>query len=590
MSPDESARLSRALAEIDIRIHSCLTFDEVMQGALEGFIEALNADSGDIKVIENGEWIVRYATGFAEQIVGLRLARNDAPIAELVAGTDAPVMIADLPGEMPELYRGFPRDRGLHAVMAMPLVVQGEIAGCLFAWMQESSRRFTDVELDFARRLAASVALALENSRLLAMEREARVRAEDAEARLGQELEYTRVLIMASDELTTTTDSDELLSRLATLVLEATGIDRAFINLINPRMRVLIPKIATGGLAAPHGQRIPFDELSETAQRAIAAKKTVLLDYELPDVPEADRKIARANAARLVLFVPLLYQGEVIGHLSLDQPGVRYEFTDKQIRIVTSIAAQAAVALHNARTFEREHRIAQALQEAVLAPPERIDALEVSYRYHPASETASVGGDFYDVFDLGANRAAIIIGDVAGKGIDAARLTTLMRDGARAYLMEGLEPAEAVSRLNALAHRFTPVDKFATLFLGVLNCATGELRHCTAGHPPPVVAGSGAPRLLDSAAGLVGAFADAEFVSSDDRLERGEVMCLYTDGIVEARGDGGMYGVKGIVSFLERVRGLQVGDLPSALLEDVAEFTGGYLRDDAVVLCVTRVG
>ena len=68
----------------------------------------------------------------------------------------------------------------------------------------------------------------------------------------------------------------------------------------------------------------------------------------------------------------------MIGHLSLDQPGVRYEFTDKQIRIVTSIAAQAAVALHNARTFEREHRIAQALQEAVLAPPERIDGLEVS--------------------------------------------------------------------------------------------------------------------------------------------------------------------------------------------------------------------
>ena len=105
--------------------------------------------------------------------------------------------------------------------MAMPLVVQGEIAGCLFAWMQESSRRFTDLELDFARRLAASVALALENSRLLAMEHEARARAEAAEASLGQELEYTRVLIRASDELTTTTDSDELLNRLASVVLES---------------------------------------------------------------------------------------------------------------------------------------------------------------------------------------------------------------------------------------------------------------------------------------------------------------------------------------------------------------------------------
>ena len=170
---------------------------------------------------------------------------------------------------------------------------------------------------------------------------------------------------------------------------------------------------------------------------------------------------------------------------------------------------------------------------------------------------------------LGTIGIAILIGDVAGKGIDAARLTTLMRDGARAYLMEGLEPAEAVSRLNALAHRFTPVDKFATLFLGVLDRATGEFRHRTAGHPLPVAAGS----RSSGAAGFGG--------RAGGRLRRCGVRVLgrqagerRSDVPLYGRhrggtGDGGMYGVKGIVSFLEHVRGLPAAELPSALLEDV---------------------
>jgi len=346
---EERSRLSQALIELDIRIHSKLSFDEVMQSTLDGFVTALGADAGDIKLFAGGEWMVRYEHGFGPEVVGLRLDAPEIAVAERFMQMREPAVAEDFLAQPPEHYIGFARMHNLRALLAVPLVVRQEVIGCLFAWMRDTPRRFSSEEIDFGRRVAASVALALENARLFAAEQSARERAESAERELELELERTRVLLRASDELLTAADPDELLRRLASIVLDATGMTRVFVNLIDTRERVLIPKIATGGLAAPAGSVIPFEKLSETSRRAIDGGRPTVLDYERPDTPEADRAIASANAARVVLFVPLVHQGVVVGHISVDEPGKRYEFSAEQVRIVGSIAAQAAIALHNAR-------------------------------------------------------------------------------------------------------------------------------------------------------------------------------------------------------------------------------------------------
>ena len=470
----------------------------------------------------------------------------------------------------------------------MPLIVRDEVIGCLFAWMRDVPRKFSLGEIDFARRLATSLALALENARLLEAERDERRRATAAEQQLAVELKRIQILLKASDELTSTTDTDELLRRLASIVMEATGIGRAFVNLIDMDSRTLTPKIATGGLASPTGGSIPFELLSLTSQGAIEQGVTALLDYERPDVSVADKAIARANASRLVLFIPLTHQGQLIGHIALDQPETRYEFSPAQIRIVESIAAQASVCIQNARLYEREHRIAEALQEAILSPPEHVESLEVGCLYQPASAAADVGGDFYDVIDLGFGRAAIMIGDVAGKGVEAARLTSLIRDGARAYLSEDMDPASVMERLNALACRFMPVEKYATVFLGVLDCATGALDHSGAGHPPPVVVRCGVSRQLEPTPGLLGAFTESTFQCLQASLDFDEVLVMVTDGVTEARRGDTMFGAHGVAEALARLDGTQVRDLPRALLDEVLAYSDGRLRDDVVILAVAR--
>lgn len=580
--------LGQALNELDLQIHSKLRFEDVLQSTLEGYVAALDADAGDIKLFDGEEWVVGYVTGFEPDVIGTRLTVAEAPVAERAAQLREPVTIADYPAEPAEFYVGFPARHALVATLAVPLIVRQEVIGCLFAWMRTEPRVFTREEVDFARRVATSVGLALENVRLFEAEQEARERAEQAERRLTQELETTRVLLRAADELTSATTPDEILKRLASIVLDVTGLNRVFINLIDVRERVLVPRIPENGLAAPMGERIPFENLSQTARQAIADMSPALLDYERPDTPARDREIASANRTRLALFVPLVYRCEIIGHITVDEPDARYEFSTEQTRILASIAAQASVALKNASQLEREHRIAETLQHAILAPPIPIESLEIAYWYESASTSASVGGDFYDVFELGDDRTAVVIGDVAGKGIGAAQTMMLVRDGIRAYLLDDPDPATVFARVNTLVHASTATEVFATAFLGVIEGSTGCMRYCNAGHPAPSTLSARRQRQLEMGSGLLGAFEQIAYENHEITLAPDEVLCMITDGVTEARRGDALFGAEGVLDALARLAGVPLASLPHRLLNEVVGYTNGVLRDDIAILCVAR--
>ena len=326
-----------------------------------------------------------------------------------------------------------------------------------------SPGKFSPGELDFARRMAASLALALENARLYEAEQQARMRAEKTEQRLQLELGTTRILLEASDEFASTIDPDELLDRLGRIVLEATGINRVFINLVDVAREVLTPEgRERAGSSHPPAARSRSTSSVETSLARSEARRRSCSTTSIPtcrSTTGASRGERReAGAVR-----------------PADVPGTRSSATSRSTNptsATTSRPSRSAssrasrprrsIALQNARQFEREHRIAETLQEALLAEPERIDGVDVSYLYKAAWETSSVGGDFYDVFVLDEEWAVLVVGDVAGKGLMVAPLTALMRDGARAYLLDTPDPGECCRRLNALAYRFTPQDKFAT--------------------------------------------------------------------------------------------------------------------------------
>ena len=241
--------------------------------------------------------------------------------------------------------------------------------------------------------------------------------------------------------------------------------------------------------------------------------------------------------------------------------------------------------VNNRRQRQALQREVGLLQAAVLpsVPPE----LPVSVAHRPA-EGASAGGDFYDAFALADGRIGLILGDVSGHGRDALARTTFVRFTLRAYLEAGLEPRHVLKVASeALAGHLD--GGFATVTVAIHDPVHGRLTYASAGHPPPVVAGNDTPfePVVACSAPPLGIGEPTGFRQSTVTLTAGARACLYTDGITEARADGGLLGV-------ERL-GQALADLPpeadaDALLDAIDAIAEEITDDMAVCLIAAAPG
>ena len=246
---------------------------------------------------------------------------------------------------------------------------------------------------------------------------------------------------------------------------------------------------------------------------------------------------------------------------------------------------------------EQDKRIAQALQMGMKNELQQVDGITAEAVYSSATASASVGGDFYDLIRLPGRRACVIMGDVSGKGVEAASVSAAVKTALAAYAWEGLAPARMVRSLNEFLLGFSRLETFATLFVGLIDLAEGTIRYCSAGHPPALLVGVGADEasILDVQSGVVGAFHDIAYQDGVTHLVPGDVLLLYTDGTTEARAaDGSFFGEEGL---REAVMRESAGEKPfegfvGRLLETLEAFTGRNLEDDVamVALRFDRIG
>ncbi|MDG4767136.1 SpoIIE family protein phosphatase [Solwaraspora sp. WMMD406] len=256
--------------------------------------------------------------------------------------------------------------------------------------------------------------------------------------------------------------------------------------------------------------------------------------------------------------------------------------TDIDEAALAEFSRMVGLRLGNARLYEAEHRIATTLQHSLLPQTlPRLPGVMLASRYLPGNAEADVGGDWYDVVEVGDGQLVAVIGDVVGKGVPAAATMGQLRNALRAYLLEGFAPGEALTRLNRLVTS-TSQRSLATVICLWFDPPTGELRYASAGHPPPVVVhGDRAEPLHSRALGPpIGAIAGSTYPTVTDRLTVGTRLLCYTDGLVEDRSQGIDIG-------LDQVRadalagGEHVEDLADRLLLRVARRPR---RDDIAVL------
>jgi serine phosphatase RsbU (regulator of sigma subunit) len=245
-----------------------------------------------------------------------------------------------------------------------------------------------------------------------------------------------------------------------------------------------------------------------------------------------------------------------------------------------------ALAEENEGLYEQQLDIAERLQRAFLNIPSAIGPFKLGHLYRSATEAARIGGDFYDVFEVKEESIAVLIGDVAGHGIEAARTATLVKDVVHAFTHQTLRPADVLAHTNRLLIE-KDLPGFVTVFLGLLDKGTGCLRYSSAGHPDVLLKrASGEVERLPSHSAPLGVFADAEWKVSQTELGVDDRLVLYTDGVIEARRNGDFFGDQRLETLIREAQ-VPVELLPDRVLDEVLAFSGGALKDDVAVLVLS---
>jgi sigma-B regulation protein RsbU (phosphoserine phosphatase) len=235
---------------------------------------------------------------------------------------------------------------------------------------------------------------------------------------------------------------------------------------------------------------------------------------------------------------------------------------------------------------DQELQRAREIQESLL-PREipQMEKFQIACVWQPAR---SVGGDYFDVLKVAQNKIGICIADVVGKGVSAALLMANVQAAVRAFALDAGGPASVCTRINSVLCGNIAHDKFVTFFYGLLDGATGSLTYCNAGHLPPILIHNSGPSVPLTTGGIVLGFSsDVEYEEGTVRIERGDRLALFTDGITEAtNANGNEYGDCRIESILRMSRNETASVLANRVITDAAAFCGGQFNDDVTMIVV----
>jgi serine phosphatase RsbU (regulator of sigma subunit) len=289
-----------------------------------------------------------------------------------------------------------------------------------------------------------------------------------------------------------------------------------------------------------------------------------------------------------VAVIPLSTQVEILGTLTLLSLDSDNPIAGNTLEAAISIAGQAALALDNARLYQQQKRFADTMQRSLLPRTRpQLEELEIGDVYDPSARV-DVGGDVYDYLELADGRLAVVLGDVTGHGIDATADMAMAKFVFRSLAREHPEPGDFLSAANEIVLEEIGAGKFITLLYLTVDGRAGELACASAGHPPPrLLRAGGTPEPLAVGGLALGIDGGQRYEEAHVRLEPGDAIVLYTDGLLEARRDGELYGEQRLDAALTAKVHLPSQELANTLLADCKAF-GGELGDDCAIVVLKR--
>jgi PAS domain S-box-containing protein len=413
--------------------------------------------------------------------------------------------------------------------------------------------------------------------------------------------EALRFLAEATDVLYSSLDYETTLRRVADLAV-ARVADWCSVDVVadggRRQVAVAHKDPARVAIVRELQERYPTDEDDDQGVgRALRTGESVLFS-EIPDEllvdaarDEEHLRMLRALGLRSLMIVPMVTRGRVLGVINFASSESGHVFDRDDVELADELAHRAAIAVDNARVHGAMRETARTLQESLLPPHlPVVEGIDAAARFRPAGSGLEVGGDFYDFFELGRGRWGILVGDVCGKGAEAAALTALTRYTARAAAMYEPSAAGVLRVLNEALLRQHVDYRFTTLVYCVLDVGLQGARLSVAagGHPPPLVLRAGGSAEVVRARGpLLGVFRTPRFDEVALPLGVGDSVVLYTDGLTDAAAPKRVVGEDELLAELERCRGLGATEI-TARLEELA-LGDREPRDDVALLAVRLV-
>lgn len=298
-----------------------------------------------------------------------------------------------------------------------------------------------------------------------------------------------------------------------------------------------------------------------------------------------------------LLAVPLMVKSELKGVLAVFNKKEGNPFTDGDQRLLSIIAAQSAQVVENARLYEEERQLLSMQEEVRLAAKIQLDLLPASAPsvagYDIAGKTVPaqlVGGDYFDFIPVDANRLALSLGDVSGKGLPASLLMANLQATLRAQIFSDTSIKECICRSNRLLYHSTSSDKFVTLFCGLLDSEKHLLHFCNAGHNHPLLfSGASEPRPLKTGGTVLGIMEQFPYEEEAIGIQAGDVLVIYSDGVTEAvNASDEEFGEKKLVNVIEKNRAVSAAELIEKIIAAVRAHTGPTSQADDTTLVVLK--
>src|SRR5215813_11684444 len=558
---DISSKVEPLLLEVADVVNSTLDLDTTLRRVAELVRKVIDFKIFSILLLNERaqELSIRFQIGYPKEIADRTRVKVGQGITGVAAQTREAILVNDVSAD--SRYIGVVPN--VYSELAVPLIVKNKVIGVLNIDSEEKDF-FCEEHKRLLMLVASRMAVGIENARL--------------HTRTTRQARTLQLLNEIARELTSILNVDELLKHIGELLSRLIDYQMFSILLMDSTGQKLQHHFSLRfqeNIHLKHDIPIGTGIVGYAAQNKIAVL--------VPDVSKDTRYIQINQETKSELAVPLIYKGNVIGVLDLEHTK-RGFFTEDHKKTVTTLAAQIAIALENARLYEeiakqemrleRDLALARELQFRLLPQSlPQLKNLEIAAKVAPAR---AIGGDLYEIVNYSLDRAALVIGDVSGKGAPAAIYAALVSGILRSHTPIEPSPAEMLSAVNFSLGERRIDGQFVSLIYAVWDDLHRKLQVANSGLPRPIFCHNGEIEIIEATGLPLGLFDEAEYDEFSFQANTGDIFIFFSDGILDATNTSGdLFGRHGVETLVKENCRLSAQEIVDALFKAVQEHSSG---------------